>query len=135
MMRQNRMSQRSSGNAPLTRGQLLALVLVFIVTALALLTLDRRNLLAPAESGCRAPDSSRSVNASPRLVTALRNFGARFGNVGELRAENERLQAENDRLRAADARVKAAGAREQATHGASELRSEISPSTNRSQRG
>ena len=105
MIRQNRMSQRSSGNTPLTRGQLLALVLVFIVTALALLTLDRRNLLGPLKEAAERPIFAVSERFTS-FGDGLRNFGARFGNVGELRTENERLQAENDRLRAADARVK-----------------------------
>ena len=105
MMRQNRMSTRSSNGAPLTRGQLLALVLVFVVTALALLTLDRRNLLGPLKGVIERPLFAVSEQFTS-LGNGLREFTSRFGNVGELRTENERLQAENDRLRASDARVK-----------------------------
>lgn len=105
MMRQNRMSTRSSNNAPLTRGQLLALILVFIVTALALLTLDRRNLLGPLKGVVERPIFALSDRFTS-VGNGLRTFTSQFGNVGELRAENERLQEENDRLRASDARVK-----------------------------
>ena len=105
MMRQNRMSTRSSNNAPLTRGQLLALILVFIVTALALLTLDRRNLLGPLKGVVERPIFALSERFTS-VGNGLRTFTAQFGNVGELRDENQRLQEENDRLRASDARVK-----------------------------
>lgn len=105
MMRQNRMSTRSSNNAPLTRGQLLALILVFIVTALALLTLDRRNLLGPLKGVVERPVFALSERFTS-IGNGLRTFTSQFGNVGELRAENDRLQGENDRLRASDARVK-----------------------------
>jgi rod shape-determining protein MreC len=99
------MSTRSSNNAPLTRGQLLALILVFIVTALALLTLDRRNLLGPLKGVVERPVFALSERFTS-VGNGLRNFTSQFGNVGELRTENERLQEENDRLRASDARVK-----------------------------
>lgn len=104
-MRQNRMATRSSNNAPLTRGQLLALILVFIVTALALLTLDRRNLLGPLKGVVERPIFALSERFTS-VGNGLRTFTSQFGNVGELRDENQRLQEENDRLRASDARVK-----------------------------
>lgn len=104
-MRQNRMATRSSNNAPLTRGQLLALILVFIVTALALLTLDRRNLLGPLKEAVERPLFAVSERFTS-VGNGLRDYGSRFGNVDELRDENRRLQEENDRLRASDARVK-----------------------------
>jgi rod shape-determining protein MreC len=99
------MSTRSSNNAPLTRGQLLALILVFIVTALALLTLDRRNLLGPLKGVVERPIFALSERFTS-VGNGLRTFTSQFGNVGELRDENQRLQEENDRLRASDARVK-----------------------------
>ena len=92
MMRQNRMSQRSSANAPLTRGQLLALVLVFIVTAFALLALDQRNLLGPLKATAERPIFALSERFTS-FGDGLRKFGARFGNVGELRDENVTTEA------------------------------------------
>lgn len=105
MIRQSRMSTRSGGNAPLTRGQLLTLVLVFIVTALALLLLDQRNLLGPVKSVVERPIFAVSQQLM-NVGKGLTNFTDRFGNVTEIRAENDRLQAENDQLRSAAARVK-----------------------------
>jgi rod shape-determining protein MreC len=105
MMRQPRMASRSSSNAPLTRGQLTALVVLFIITAFALLMLDRRSLLNPLKGAAERPIMALSERFTA-LGDGLRHFSERFGNVADLRAENERLQAENDRLRAADARVK-----------------------------
>lgn len=105
MMRQSRMAPRSSNNAPLTRGQLTALIVLFIITAFALLMLDRRSLLDPLKGVVERPILAVSERFTG-IGEGIRNFSQRFGNVAELRAENERLQAENDRLRAADARVK-----------------------------
>ncbi len=106
MMRQSRMSTRSSPNgAPLTRGQLLALILVFVVTAFALLMLDQRNLLGPLKYAVERPIFALS-DKFIGIGNGIRHFTDQFGDVSDLRAENERLQAENDRLRASDARVK-----------------------------
>jgi rod shape-determining protein MreC len=104
-MRQSRMAPRSPNAAPLTRGQLAALVVLFIVTAFALLALDSRDLLGPLKGVAERP----LLALSERFAAAgngLRRFSERFGNVAELREENERLVAENERLRAAEARVK-----------------------------
>lgn len=103
-MRQSRMAPRSPNHAPLTRGQLLALILIFVVTAFALLLLDRRNLLEPIKAATERPLLSLSERFTS-VGYGLRSFGDRFGNVAALRAQNERLQAENDSLRAAAARV------------------------------
>ncbi len=104
-MRQNRMSTRSSNTSPLTRGQLTALIVLFVLTAFALLMLDRRNLLEPLKQTAERPLLALSGRFTS-LGDGLRHFGERFGNVGELRVENERLVAENARLQAADVRVK-----------------------------
>jgi rod shape-determining protein MreC len=104
-MRQSRMAPRSPNAAPLTRGQLTALVVLFIVTAFALLALDSRDLLGPLKGVAERP----LLALSERFAGAgngLRRFSERFGNVAEMREENDRLIAENERLRAAEARVK-----------------------------
>ncbi len=103
-MRQSRMVPRNANHAPLSRGQLLALILIFVITAFALLLLDRRNLLEPIKALTERPLLVLSERFTS-VGAGLRSFGERFGNVADLRAENERLQAENDRLRASDTRV------------------------------
>jgi len=103
-MRQTRMAPRNPNHAPLSRGQLLALILIFVITAFALLLLDRRNLLEPIKAVTERPLLAVSERFTS-MGEGLRSFSDRFGNVAELRAENDRLQAENDRLRASDARV------------------------------
>ena len=103
-MRQSRMAPRNPNHAPLARGQLLALILIFVITAFALLFLDRRALLEPLKAATERP----ILALSERFTTVgegARSFTERFGNVAELRTENERLREENDRLRAAEARV------------------------------
>lgn len=105
MIRQPRMAPRSSNNAPLTRGQLTALIVLFILTAFALLMLDRRSLLDPLKGAVERPVLALSERFTS-VGEGIRHFSQRFGNVADLRAENERLQAENDRLRSAEARVK-----------------------------
>ena len=103
-MRQSRMVPRNANRAPLARGQLLALILIFVVTAFALLLLDRRNLLEPIKAASERPLLALSERFTS-VGEGLRSFTDRFGNVAELRDENKRLQGENDQLRAAAARV------------------------------
>lgn len=105
MMRQSRMSTRSDNSAPLSRGQLLALVGLFAVTALILILLDRGHLLDALKRPAERPLLALGQSFTG-VGERLRHFGDRFGNVEDLRAENERLRAENARLVAVDARNK-----------------------------
>lgn len=98
------MSTRSPNTASLTRGQIAALVALFIATALVLLLLDRGNRLGPLKGPLERPLLALSERFTS-LGEGVRNVGDRFGNTSELQAENDQLKAEIERLRAAEARV------------------------------
>ena len=68
MMRQPRMSTRSDNSAPLTRGQVAALIGLFAFTALVLILLDRSHLL----------DSLKRPTERPFLA-----LGETFTGLGE----------------------------------------------------
>lgn len=100
-------TMRPRGAAPpnLSPRQLLALVLLFAVTGLSFIILDRERLLDPFKGVAEGPVRAVAevfADAGQR-VTGLSD---RFGNVEELRAENKRLQDENSALKADSARVK-----------------------------
>jgi rod shape-determining protein MreC len=98
---------RTRGRSPagLSRGQTLALVLLFILTSSSFIMLDRSQLLDPFKRAGEGPAVAVG-GAFAGAGERARRFGNRFGDVAELRAENERLRAENAQLRAAEARVK-----------------------------
>jgi rod shape-determining protein MreC len=98
------MSTRSPNTASLTRGQIAALVALFIATALVLLLLDRGNRLGPLKGPLERPILALSERFTS-IGESVRNFGDRFGNTTELEEENARLRAEIERLQGADARV------------------------------
>jgi rod shape-determining protein MreC len=98
------MSTRSPNTASLTRGQIAALVALFIATALVLLLLDRGNRLGPLKGPLERPILALSERFTS-IGESVRNFGDRFGNTTELEEENARLRAEVERLQGADARV------------------------------
>ncbi len=104
MMRQGRMSTRGPSTALLTRGQIAALVGLFILTALVLLLLDRGGRLGPLKGPLERPLLALSERFTS-FGEGVRKVGDRFGNTSELSVENQRLQAENDRLRANEALV------------------------------
>jgi rod shape-determining protein MreC len=98
------MSTRSPNAAPLSRGQIAALVGLFVLTALVLLLLDRGDRLGPLKGPLERPLLALSERFTS-VGEGVRRLGDRFGNTTELQAENDRLQAENDRLRAYEALV------------------------------
>ena len=95
---------RASTPSALSPRQLVALVLLFVVTSLAFIMLDRRALFDPLKGPVEGPVRA-AAEGFTRAGDRVRDFGDRFGNAEALRAENERLRAENERLRASDARV------------------------------
>ena len=99
------MRMRGRSPAGLSRGQTVALILLFILTSSSFIMLDRVNLLDPFK---RAGEGSAVAvtGGFAGLGDQVRRVGDRFGNVVELRAENDRLSDENARLLAAEARVK-----------------------------
>lgn len=92
------MRMRGRSPAGLSRGQTVALILLFILTSSSFIMLDRVNLLDPFKRAGEGP-AVAVTGGFAGLGERVRHVGDRFGNVAELRAENERL-------RAAEARVK-----------------------------
>ncbi len=99
------MRMRGRSPAGLSRGQTVALILLFILTSSSFIMLDQVNLLDPFKRAGEGP-AVAVTGGFARLGERVRHAGDRFGNVAELRAENNRLRAENERLLAAEARVK-----------------------------
>lgn len=99
------MRARSRGPQHLSWRQTIALVLLFIVTSLSFLMLDREQVLAPFKRLGESPAQAVS-GVFARAGASIRHFGDRFGNTAELAAENQRLRAENERLQADSARMK-----------------------------
>ena len=99
------MRMRGRSPAGLSRGQTVALILLFILTSSSFIMLDRVNLLDPFKRAGEGP-AVAVTGGFAGLGERVRHVGDRFGNVAELRAENDQLRAENERLRAAEARVK-----------------------------
>ena len=99
------MRMRGRNPAGLSRGQTVALILLFILTSSSFIMLDRVNLLDPFKRAGEGP-AVAVTGGFAGLGERVRHVGDRFGNVAELRAENDQLRAENERLRAAEARVK-----------------------------
>jgi rod shape-determining protein MreC len=99
------MRMRGRSPAGLSRGQTVALILLFILTSSSFIMLDRVHLLDPFKHAGEGP-AVAVAGGFAGLGDRVRHAGDRFGNVAELRAENERLHAENERLLAAEARVK-----------------------------
>src|ERR687885_38389 len=92
------MRMRGRSPAGLSRGQTVALILLFILTSSSFIMLDRVHLLDPFKRAGEGP-AVAVTGGFAGLGDRLRHAGDRFGDVTE-------LQAENDRLRAAEARVK-----------------------------
>ena len=99
------MRMRGRSPAGLSRGQTVALILLFILTSSSFIMLDRVNLLDPFKRAGEGP-AVAVTGGFAGLGERLQHAGDRFGNVAELRSENDQLRAENERLRAAEARVK-----------------------------
>ena len=99
------MRMRGRNPAGLSRGQTVALILLFILTSSSFIMLDRVNLLDPFKRAGEGP-AVAVTGGFAGLGERLQHAGDRFGNVAELRSENDQLRAENERLRAAEARVK-----------------------------
>lgn len=100
-MRTRGHSSRRSG---LAARETVALVLLFVLTCLSFIMLDRGNRLDPLKGVLERP----IVAAGGLFAGAgdwVSHVGDRFGNVAELRQENERLKAENASLQADAARV------------------------------
>jgi rod shape-determining protein MreC len=99
------MRMRGRSPAGLSRGQTVALILLFILTSSSFIMLDRVHLLDPFKRAGEGP-AVAVTGGFAGLGDWVRHAGDRFGNVAEVRAENDRLHAENERLLAAEARVK-----------------------------
>ncbi len=106
-MRPARQTRTRGATTPaLSPRQLVALVLLFVLTSLSFVVLDRRALLDPLKGPVEGPLRA-AAEGFTRAGQRVGDAGDRFGNVEELRAENERLRADNERLRASDARLQA----------------------------
>ena len=96
---------RTAEPAVVSRRQLVALVLLFVVTGLIFIRLDQGQLLDSLKGPVERPVRVAG-GAFTEAGVRVRAVGDRFGNVEELSAENRWLLEENQRLRADQARVR-----------------------------
>jgi rod shape-determining protein MreC len=99
------MQSRSIDRMALTRGQLAALAVVYVLTCLAFILIDRRGMLDPLKRLVDPPMRAASSSFTT-LSTTLQGLGHRLDGSREVRAENARLREEHDQLLAAESRAK-----------------------------